>query len=372
MVPAVWDEETLFTNGDEYFAGLLRAIEGAQSSIELETYIFEKGVIGDRMVKALTAAADRGVRVRMIVDGWGSPNFLYDYYPELRRASIRVRFFRVIPWILKRLPGDPDSLAQRIIHRWKRVNRGNHRKFCLIDQHELWVGSFNISDNHLREVRGEQAWKDVGVRVRGRDLKYARRAFQRAFRGWTALNLPARSPRLLLLNDSYLHIRNTRVQHIERMKTARERLWLATPYFVPVGQVFRLLVRRAREGADVRVIIPRKNDVWIMKWMSLPLLRSLAKHGVKVFIYEPRFSHQKVFIADDWVCVGSTNLNHRSFLHDLEMDVVLTRQENKQRIIDSYLRDQSLSQAFDSSSWAHLPFWKRMFSSVFILMKYWS
>jgi len=367
-----WDEEELFNSGDEYFAHLLRAIEGAHTSLELESYIFEKGILGDRIVKRLIDAAGRGVRVRLILDGWGSPSFVDDYWPQLGEAGVRVRFYRVSPWILKRMPGDPDSLTQRVIQRWKRVNRGNHRKFCLVDRHELWVGSFNISDKHLREVKGEEAWKDIGVRVRGSDLRYALRAFERAYRGWTALNLPTRNPKLLLLNDSFLHMRQTRIEHIRRLKKARQRIWLATPYFVPIGRVFRLLSRQARRGMDVRLIIPKKNDVWIMKWISLPLLRSLTKQGVRVYIYEPRFSHQKVFITDNWVCVGSTNLNHRSFLHDLEMDVVITRPQNKQTILDSYLRDQGASQAFDSSSWAHLPLWKRMLSSVFLLLKYWS
>ena len=371
MTPT-WDTEELFTSGDEYFAHLLRAIDGARHTLMFESYIFEKGVLGDRMIGHLENAAARGVKVRLTLDGWGSPNFVYDYYPRLKAAGIRVKFYRVSPWILKRMPGDPDHLLRRMLLRWKTVNRGNHRKFCLIDRQELWVGSFNVSDKHLREVLGEQAWKDVGVRVRGHDLKYARRAFDRAYRGWTALNLPSRNPKLLLLNDSFLHIRRTRIEHIRRLKNAEHRIWLATPYFVPIGRVFRILSKRARKGVDVRLIIPEKNDVWIMKWISLPLLRALSRKGVKIFIYQPRFSHQKVFIADDWICVGSTNLNHRSFLHDLEMDVVITRPENKATVLKNFEADQRLSQGFDSSGWAQLPWWKRALSSVFLGLKYWS
>ncbi|MBX3020938.1 MAG: hypothetical protein KF799_04620 [Bdellovibrionales bacterium] len=367
-----WEKETLYTTGDDYFAGLLRSIENSSTSIEMESYIFERGVLADRLVTALCAAAGRGVRVRLIVDGLGSPGFVDDYWPRLRQSGARVRFFRVFPWIIKRLPGDPASLWQRLALRLRQMNRGNHRKFCLLDKNELWVGSFNVSDVHLREVHGDEAWKDTGVCVRGPDIRYAFRAFNRAWRGWTALNWPARSPKLLLLNDSFLHKRRTRLEHVTRIKKATQRVWLATPYFVPVGHLYRLLVRRARQGLDVRLIIPSKNDVWIMKWMSVPLLRGLCKKGVKVYVYEPRFSHQKLFIADDWISVGSTNLNHRSFLHDLEMDVVITHEDNRQRILDGFVEDQRMSQPFDSSSWSHLPLWKRLFSSVFMLAKYWS
>ncbi len=359
-------------SGDNYFSGLLTAIDRAHFSVELESYIFEKGILADRLVDRLVAAAARGVRVRMIVDGWGSPGFARDYWQILKNARVRVRFFRVIPWIMKRLPGDPESFFYRLITRLRSVNRGLHRKFCLIDNTELWVGSFNISDVHLHETKGENAWKDIGVRVRGRELKYAKRAFQRAYRGWTALNWPARSPRLLLLNDSFLHKRRTRLEHIERMKNAQKRIWLSTPYFVPIGSVYRLLANRAKEGIDVRITIPDQNDVWIMKWMSAPLLKGLTKSGVKVFIFEPRFSHQKIFIADEWVCIGSTNLNHRSFLHDLEMDVVLTQTANKHRVIDEYEIDQKISVPFDNSDWARLPTWKRALSSAFNFLRYWS
>jgi cardiolipin synthase len=270
------------------------------------------------------------------------------------------------------MPGDPEWLINRMLLRIRRMNRGNHRKFCLIDSRELWVGSFNVSDVHLKEVYGDKAWKDVGVCVRGRDLKYARRAFQRAYLGWRALNWPAKSPKLLLLNDSFLHKRHARLAQVTQIKKARRRIYLATPYFVPVGHILRILIRRARAGVDVRLIIPRKNDIWIMKWMSIPILKILANKGVKIFVYTPRFSHQKVFIADDWISIGSTNLNHRSFLHDLEMDVVLTHQKNKDLILNSFIADQAQSQPFDTTSWARLPFWKRVFSFAFSLVKYWS
>lgn len=370
--PTHWDQEILYKTGDEYFVGLLHAISLATHTIELESYIFERGILADRMVAALIQAARRGVRVRLIVDGLGSPAFATDYWPTLAAEGIRVRFFRVNPWILKRLPGDPQGLFQRLRLRLNQVNRGNHRKFCLIDHDELWVGSFNISDVHLREVQGDKAWKDTGVCVKGIELKYAKRAFSRAYRGWTAINWPRRSPRLLLLNDSFLHKRRTRLEQISRLRRSTQRIWLATPYFVPVGNLFRLLVRRAKRGVDVRLMVPRKNDVWIVKWMSWPLLNSMQKQGVKVFMYSPRFSHQKLFIADDWMCVGSTNLNHRSFLHDLEMDVVITHDDNKKTIVESYVKDQQLSSSFDSSEWTRLPLWKRWASSIFLFAKYWA
>jgi cardiolipin synthase len=367
-----WDEETLFFSGDKYFAELLASIQTAQISIELETYIFLKGQLAERLVNELIAAARRGVRVRLIVDGVGSPNFLSDYWPRLKQAGVRIRFYRLIPWVLRRVPGDPQGLLKRVMLRWRQMNRGNHRKFALIDHKLMYVGSFNVSDIHLTEVSGKEAWKDLGVRVAGKDLKYAKRAFDRAFRGWTALNFPARSPKLLLLNDSYLHKRRTRHQHLHWLGIARERIWLATPYFLPIGSVFRRLARQARRGVDVRVMVPFKNDVFFMQWISLPLIKDLAKSGVKVYVYKPRFAHQKLFIADQHMCLGSTNLNHRSFLHDLEMDVVISHPENMKRLEQTYLADLAASEPFDKSDWSRLAIWQRVLASLFIVLKYWA
>jgi len=374
--PIAWEKEILYDSGDEYFAHLLQAIDQATTSIEFETYIFESGVLAQRMCQALIAAAARGVLVRIIVDGWGSPHFASAIWPQLKAGGVKVRFFRAGLHILARLPGDPRRFWQRLLERWRKINRGNHRKFCLIDGTELWVGSFNVSDVHLREVFGEQAWKDIGVCVRGAEVRHARRAFQRAYRGWTAFNLPARSPRLLLLNDSFIHKRRATLQKTVQLRAANQRIWLATPYFVPIGPIFRRLRKKARQGVDVRLMVPRKNDVWFMKWLSWPMLAALAQSGVKVLVFEPRFSHQKVFIIDDWICIGSTNLNHRSFLHDLEMDVVITHKENQERIVHSYLQDQGQAHTYDAMEIENLPLWKRVvgltLGSLFSLGRYWS
>ena len=367
-----WKKEVLFTSGDRYFADLIQALEQAQFSIEMESYIFEAGILAERVVETLSRARARGIRVRLIVDGWGSPGFVGALWPRLKEAGVRVHFFRVVPWHWRRFPGDPAGMFRRISRRLRQMNRGNHRKFCLIDQSELWVGSFNVSDVHLKEVYGDQAWKDAGVCVRGADLKFARRAFQRAYQGWSTPKWPGRGPKLLLLNDSYLHNRRARRVQLKKMSGARQRIWCTTPYFVPIGSLYRGLARSADAGVDVRIIIPRKNDVWFMKWVSLPLLVGLAKRGVRVYIYEPCFSHQKILICDEWVSLGSSNLNHRSFLHDLEMDVVLTHDENREGVLRSFEQDLSDSRPFDPIVWDAMPAWKRSLGWAFRILRYWA
>lgn len=352
----LWDSEKLYLTGDEYFADMLAGVSSSQKCIEVETYIYEPGVLADRMADALVEAANRGVRVRMIVDVWGSPDFHHKYGKRLSDAGIGIKLFRQGPF-------------------WKglrRINRGLHRKFTLIDDKTLWVGSFNVADVHLEEVYQHQAWKDVGARVEGPDVVYAKRSFDRTYSRWKKWRWPRRRSPIILINDSYLNQRHVRRYPIKLMRRAKCRIWISTPYFVPVGLILRTLVKRARSGIDVRIILPEQNDIWFMRWLSLPLLERLNKNGVKVFMYQPRFSHQKVLVVDDWMIIGSTNMNHRSFLHDLEMDILITHEENKKLLFNSLLIDQDRSLIFDTPTLFRLSWWQGWLSRVFSWLRYWS
>lgn len=372
MSSPVWSKEHVYFSQDDYFRDLIASINGARLSVEMETYIFERGVLADRVCEALCLAASRRVRVRLLIDGVGSPNFVIDYEDRLRSFGVDVRFYRTWPWILRRLPGEPRSLLGQMSYRLARLNKGNHRKMCLIDHKTLWVGSANVSDVHLQEIFGDRAWRDLGVCVEGEGVGLAKLAFEQAFKRGRSLRLRLRLPKLLAFNQSYYHRRLRRMDQLRRLERAKKRIWIETPYFVPLRRVMRRLRRKAKEGVDVRIMVPRQSDVWLIPWISYPYLRRLAAHGVKVFEYQPRFLHQKLYLIDDWVCLGSTNLNHRSFLHDLEIDVVITHAENIKALEDCFLDDQSHSIGFQALQWRTLPLWKRVFYAFTSYFAYWS
>lgn len=371
-VPKIWSYERIYPVQDDYFRDLILAIHAAQTSIEMETYIFERGVLAERMFNALTQAAARGVKVRLLIDGIGSPNFVDDYEKPFSDLGVKVHYYRLLPWIFRRLPGEPRSFLGRVIYRLARINKGNHRKMCLIDKKSLWVGSANVSDVHLREVCGDKAWRDLGVCVEGPDVELAHEAFNQAFLRGRALKVQLRLPRLLSLSQTFLQRRNRRREQVERLKNATQRVWIETPYFVPLARVVRRLLRKAQEGVDVRIIVPLESDVWVIPWISFSYLRLLAAHGVKVYEYTPGFVHQKLYLIDDWICLGSTNLNHRSFLHDLELDVVITHDENKKSLENLFLQHQSESIAFPSQLWKTFPWWKKLAYNISWYFSYWA
>src|SRR5690606_31385704 len=133
-----------------------------------------------------------------------------------------------------------------------------------------------------------------------------------------------------------------------------------------------LLLKKKRQGVDVRIIVPKRNDVWITKWISYSYLFQLARKGVQVFEYEPRFLHSKIFTIDHWVIVGSSNLNHRSFLHDLELDVVLTHPQNKDEVVQQMISDMNESVPLNKDIWSAFPWWKRLLSRMLSVFSYWS
>jgi cardiolipin synthase len=372
MDPSLWSREQIYTVQDDYFSDLISAIGAAQSSIEMETYIFEKGVLGDRMCDALCAAAGRGLMVRLLIDGIGSPNFVYDYEPRFRNSGVEVHYYRIWPWIFRHLPGEPRFLLAQFFYRIARLNKGNHRKMCLIDHKALWVGSANVADIHLQEINGPNAWRDLGVRVEGADVILAKQAFDQAFHRGRSLRLKIRLPRLLALSQTYFQRRRRRAAQLRRLKTAKQRVWIETPYFVPLARVVRELIHKHRHGVDVRVLVPKRSDLWVIPWMSFLYLRMLAVRGVKVFEYQPGFSHQKLYLIDDWICLGSTNLNHRSFLHDLEIDVVITHDDNKILLERLFSKDETQSTPFLMERWDSFPFWRKLLYQMFWYFSYWS
>ncbi|MCM2323552.1 MAG: phospholipase D-like domain-containing protein [Oligoflexia bacterium] len=168
-----WARETVLPGGDRYFVRLLEAFSQATSSIDLETYIFENGPLGNAVLGALETAAARGVRVRLIVDGLGSPSFNRSAVIALAERGIDVRVYHPLPWVWFSFSG--------FLSLFFKLNRRDHRKLCVIDGRIAFTGSMNVSADHLKEHRGTAAWRDTGVEVEGPDAGNLVRAFERTW-----------------------------------------------------------------------------------------------------------------------------------------------------------------------------------------------
>ncbi len=368
-----WASEKLYLDNDDLVSDFIQEIETAKISIDMEVFTFEDGVFARRLLEAFKKAIERGVQVRLVADGWGSPTFWETIGPELEKIGVGIRIHRSLPWRHHRHNLDePRSRIAKFIVRLRRINRGFHRKITVIDKKSAWVTSLNVTDVHLKEVYGKNAWSDVGVRFTGPGIATFIYAFDKIFlRGqWVKFSSQPKSP-LILLNNSFFRRRKTTFIQKRRLKRAQKRIWIQTPYFIPERTLLRALYRAARKNIDIKIIIPEKNDQPIVKFLTYALLNQLIHHKIQVYEYQPRFAHKKVLIVDDIYTLGSTNFNHRSFLHDLEVEVLLSHSNTKEQVELSFLDDLKECLEITPQWIKKKPIWYRMTARILFFFRFW-
>jgi len=370
-----WESEALYLDGDDFYGALLCEIDRAEVSVDMEVYIFEAGVLAERICESFERATNRGVRVRLICDHWGGPLVGDSLLRRLEACGVLVHVYRGMPWHVpstktRRRSGSVLSILSRFWRRIRTLNRGFHRKVTLIDSRAAWVGSLNVSDVHLRELAGEAAWRDIGVRLTGKEVLLFRHAFERIFFRRMGFSKNLQKHWLVSFNDSFWARRNMNFQIKQRIKNFRHRVWIQNPYVLPPRSLLRALCRRARRG-DVTIILPEKNDLALMRCINHAALKKLLRRGVRVFEHAGAFAHKKVLIVDSTYTIGSVNMNHRSFLHDLEVEVVLTREPTQRALEASFLADLGNSRQITLHELKGRPFWFRATSRVLFFFRYW-
>jgi cardiolipin synthase len=372
MNNSLWRTESLYFDNDDYYRDLIAELDRARFSISMEVFTFEDGVLAQRLINAFDRASKRGVTVRLICDGWGSPNFMQNLSVQLRRINVKFRVYRPLPWRSGRIRGESRNPFIKLWNRIRRINRGFHRKVTIIDKKVAWVSSLNVSDVHLKEIYGKNAWADIGARLEGDGVDSLQMAFEKAFlrKKWIRF-LPRPSNPLVLLNDSWVRRRKTTFIQKQRIKRARKRIWIQNPYFVPERTLLQALYKAAKRKIDVIVLIPDKNDQPIVKWIIHALLDQLLLHGIKVYEYQPRFAHKKVLIVDDIYTIGSTNFNHRSLLHDQEVEVLLTNHENKNQLENSFVNDLGESIELTIETIKEQSIIYRFFTRIMFFLRFW-
>jgi cardiolipin synthase len=352
-----WIREQIFQSGDLYFAKLERDIESAKKSIDLETYIFHLDPLGRRILQQLKAAAERGITVRVLVDGVGTLGYAQDLIQELNENQAQAKIYHPLPW---------------------KLNRRNHRKVCVVDRSIAFLGGMNISACHLKCYSGKNAWRDTGVRVVGKGVLILTAAFEKCW-DYRTLTHPIRRPRiknlsshrLIKLNDTWRRRRNYQQEILRRVNRAKNRVWITTTYFVPEFLLIRALRKTASRSIDVRILLPRKNDLWFMKWINQAFYSLLLSSGIRIFEYLPTTLHAKIMIVDDWMTVGSSNRNYRSWLHDLEVDLVITHSRSKSDLCSQFIRDLEAAQEIELMHWKKRSWLRAIGERVALFIKYW-
>ncbi|MGD0815233.1 MAG: phosphatidylserine/phosphatidylglycerophosphate/cardiolipin synthase family protein [Verrucomicrobiota bacterium] len=299
--------------GEEALEQMLAAIAGATQSVRLEMYIFHAGPTANQFRDALVNACKRGLRVRVLVDALGSAYLPDSFWEPFRASGGEFRWF------------NPLSLHHVFIR--------DHRKMLVCDDGLAFIGGFNIAT----EYRGNgvtAGWRDLGLRMRSplaRDLAVAfddmfacadfkHRPFTRLRKSFLLKTVSALEAKLLLGGPG----RNNPLKRalLDDMKEAREVL-IISPYFVPPWKIRRLLMRLARHGAKVRLILPAKCDLPVMRMAAQSFYRRFMAAGVEIHEYQPQILHAKLYVVDQIVYAGSANLDGRSLNINYELMVRL-------------------------------------------------
>ncbi len=381
-----WKSETLFFSGDEYFSAIEKQIQSAQKSIDIECYIFSDDEVGREVARLLCEAAQRGVKVRVLVDGIGSPGWRHSLGAVLSENGVETRVFHEPFWERLLSSKQPGEKRMSLLHLMRRMNQRNHRKLFLFDGLRAFLGGMNIWNFQLERSQGAKAWRDTAVCVEGRGVETLALTFTQHWEGRLAqirrrvgrrigqgmkrekLPVPDRSGGVLANTTRYQR-RNHHRMLLSLVEQARGRLWITTPYFVPPRKLLKQLCRAAVRGADVRLLVSAQSDVFFMPWASEPFYLFLLQAGAKVFQYQPRVLHAKTTLGETWALVGSSNMNHRSILHDLEVDVLLSKDASLAALAEQFLIDQSYSHEITIADCHARPLWRRLLSRLVLLFR---
>ena len=310
-------------NGEEAYPAMLAAIEGATRRILLASYIFEYDATGKRFVAALAAARQRGVEVRVLIDGVGE---LYSW-PRisrvLRKAGLPVARF-LPPRLL------PPSFS---------INLRNHRKILLVDAQEAFTGGMNIGDRHLMESTSRKRTTDLHFRVQGPVLVQLEQIFLDDWRVSSGETLPAICADLHPLLDGDVCCRcisdgpdddldKISLTLMGSISAAREEILIITPYFLPTREMIASLQSAALRGVQVSILLPADNNLPFVHWATRNLLWELLLYDVEIRYQPPPFSHTKLFMVDGrYAQVGSANLDPRSLRLNFELNLELFSEE---------------------------------------------
>ncbi|MGY0412780.1 cardiolipin synthase [Staphylococcus sp. mip270_02] len=315
------NEIKIFTDGKEKFDSLLKDIDEATDYIHIQYYIFRNDSLGELILNALEQKLEQGVEVKMLYDDMGSRGLSLKDFKSFRKNGGQVEAFF------------PSKLPLINL----RMNNRNHRKIVIIDGHIGYVGGFNVGEEYLGKKKKFGYWRDTHLRIVGdavnalqlrfmldwnsqatRDnLKYADRYFPDVDSGGTiGVQIASSGP-----DEAWEQIK---YGYLKMIASAKQSIHIQSPYFIPDQSFLDAIKIAALGGVDVSIMIPNKPDHPFVYWATYNNVASLLDAGVNIFHYNNGFLHSKTLVIDDEVAsVGTTNMDHRSFTLNFEINAFI-------------------------------------------------
>jgi cardiolipin synthase A/B len=293
-----------------FFEKLVDRILAAQKSVHFETFLWKPGKAADRVADAFMDRARAGVTVRILLDAQGAKKIEDDKVERLREAGCKVKFFH-----------------KRSFYTIGVLNDRDHRKICIVDGKEAFVGGHCVTDDWLGDAEDQQHNSDVSVWLHGPIVHSVQGAFSENWAGETGELFVGDDffPVLHKVGDTPIHAAfvkpensapAVKILHHTVLCVARKKIWIQNPYFIPKAEAIKAMAAAVKRGVDVRVLMPATSgsDAPMVQHAGHRHFETMLKAGVRLFEYPHTLLHQKLLTVDGcWCAVGSTNFDDRSF-----------------------------------------------------------
>ncbi|MDE2312737.1 MAG: cardiolipin synthase ClsB [Elusimicrobia bacterium] len=358
------NEIDIFAGGPPAFGAMLEAIDGAKKTVHLESYILNGGV-SRTFAARLTAAAGRGVSVRLIYDSLGSLALDRRLLENLRGAGVQIlEYHPVAPWRA----------------RWSWWRR-DHRKILAVDGSVAFTGGVNLSDVYMPEASGGAGWRDLHFRVSGPAAHELDRLFRNVWFKETGFYFPlvepeqTRFPEKSLVwvaaNQEFLHRTIIRGAYLRAIRAARKEILIAHSYFLPGRRLRRALAAAARRGVRVKLLAPGTSDISSVWLAARSRYDYLLSRDVRIFEWGGPMLHEKAAVVDRrWSAVGSYNMDRRSLMHNLEVNLHVLDPDFSGRLADVLSDDMAGSREIRLEDWRRRTLREKILERVFFRLRY--
>ena len=345
----------LLIDGEATFASILEGIDAAEEYLLVQFYIVHDDELGRAFQQRLIAASERGVRVYFVYDEIGSHALPASYGDELRDAGVEVYEFNTRKGSRNRF----------------QLNFRNHRKVVLADGHVAWIGGHNVGDEYLGKDPEYGAWRDTHVRIEGPAVLKAQISFVEDW-FWATDSLPelnwiARPAAdgsdahvLIIPTGPADELESASLMFVHAINSAKERIWIASPYFVPDPPVTVALQLAGLRGVDVRILIPERPDQLLVYLAAYSYFDEAGLTGARFYRYQEGFLHEKAMLIDNEVAtIGTANFDNRSFRLNFEITAAVADENFVSEVERMFEADFERSHLMREGEYESKPLWFR-------------
>jgi cardiolipin synthase len=353
----------LLIDGEATFNSIFNGIDAAEKYVLIQFYIVHDDGLGKALKFRLIAKALQGVNVYFLYDELGSLGLSASYTAELKQAGVRM---------------SPFNTRKGRRNRFQ-LNFRNHRKVVVVDGKAAWIGGHNVGDEYLGKDPKIGRWRDTHVKITGPATLAAQVSFLEDYH-WATNTLPevtwtpiasTRSdiPVLVLPTGPADEFETATLMFLHIINSARQRIWISSPYFVPDESIVSALTLARLRGLDVRIIIPEMPDNKLIYFAAYDYFDHLSECGIKFYRYQDGFTHEKVLLIDDTLsAIGTANFDNRSFRLNFEITTLIDSQAFSKQVEQMFNGGFASSKQMQVGDYDRKPFWFKFAVKVSRLM----